>query len=161
MKKKGIAVLLVFLMACVFSIPAFAVEPTSNYTITTKYSDGSYLLTKVVSGEASRVTSTKETITSNITYQKTGTKTISYYAANNTLEWNFSVTGTFQYNGSSATAISSYPSYTIYDTAWSCANKDSYVSGSTATADGTFKNVTLLTRNVSTSLTCSSNGALS
>jgi hypothetical protein len=150
MKKIGLSILLSIVMLIALPFTAYAVTPAAASTNTTTYSDGSYLVTTITKG-----------VSLDTTYQTTGTKTISYYTAGNTLAWNFSVTGTFRYNGTTATAISSSASNHIYDSTWTCASKTSSYSGASATASGTFKNVTLLTRNVSTTLTCSTNGTLS
>jgi hypothetical protein len=149
MKRTVFSIILSIAMLIAFPMTTFAATPTATSTNVITYSDGSYLVTTITKAISAT------------TYQTTGTKTVSYYTSGNTLAWNFSVKGTFKYTGSTVTAISASASDTIYDSTWSCTSKTASYSGASATASGTFKNVTLLTRTVSTTLTCSASGTLS
>lgn len=160
MKKKAASILLSLVMLFALPMTAYAAIPDSASTSMITFSDGSYLITTVVSEKSNQLVSSQK-LSTQTTYQTVGTKTISYYSANNTLAWDFSVTGTFRYNGTTATAISSSVSDNIYNSDWWCASKSSSYSGATATASGIFKSISLLTKNVTTALTCSPNGTLS
>jgi hypothetical protein len=151
MKKIGLPIVLSIVMLIALPLTAYADTQNSTSTSITTYSDGSYLVTKIT-----RAISIAQTTT-----QTTGTKTTSCYTSDNKLAWDFSVTGTFRYNGTSATAISSSASDHIYNSDWSCASKSTSYSGASATASGVFKSVSALTKNVTATLTCSPSGALS
>ena len=94
-----------------------------------------------------------------------GSKHNHFYNANGVKLWTVTVTGTFSYDGSSATCTSVSKSYTIYDSAWKVTDESCSKSGNKAMASFTVKRYVLLipvqTENVSLTLTCSANGTLS
>ncbi len=90
-----------------------------------------------------------------------GIASVSYYSSTNKLLWVFSVHGTFNYDGKTATATSATYSYSIYDTAWSFKSGRAYCSGNQAIAEGTFSGGIFLTRSASAILSCFPNGVLS
>ena len=91
---------------------------------------------------------------------KTGTKTSKYYNSDNVLCFTVKVTGTFTYNGSTAKATAASYSYSIGNTAWHFSSGKATYSGATATATCVFRH-TILTRTLTSSLTCSPTGVLS
>lgn len=91
----------------------------------------------------------------------TGTKTKSYYDANDELSFSAAVKGTFTYNGTTASAVSSAYGYRIYKSIWSFSSGYSYCSGATATAVCTFYSSNYNYRTLTVSLTCSPTGVLS
>jgi len=146
--KKLIVIALSFAILCVFPVSAHAASANTRISETTVFEDGSYIITTI-----SKEPSTLETATL-LASGKTGTKTIEYYSAGNTLEWIFSVTGTFTYDGVTATAIAASASHNIYVSGWTCTNKSAWYSGNKAYASATFKYGSLLTRNASLPFPC-------
>lgn len=142
-------VLTVFMVSlCV--LPAFA-ESNATSEIT-YFEDGSYL--------------TVETVVYSRPWAKgsnsvSGTKTSVYRSSEGVLLWDFTVHGTFTYNGSTATATKATYSYNIYDSAWTLKSANAYCSGSQAIGEATFNGGLLLNRSTSVTLSCSGSGALS
>ncbi len=91
--------------------------------------------------------------------EKRGSKKTDFYDADG-LAWTLVVTGTFTYNGSTATATEAVSSRTIHNSKWSCTSHYAVCSGASATAYGTFKKMPL-TKPASVTLTCSPDGRLS
>lgn len=114
------------------------------------YTDGSYatIETKVFSQELSRGTSSRNA-------QKTFT-----HKRGSQVLWKFTLNATFTYDGSKATASKSTVTSSISDKAWSCDNKSTSRSGSTAYGDASFSCATA-SKDVSLSLTCDKNGNIS
>ena len=153
--KKLVIITLVVAMLLVVPMSAYAVPANTSISRTIVFEDGSYIITTI-----SEEPSPRKTVAL-LASKKTGTKTIEYYSAGNTLEWDFSVTGTFTYDGITATAVSASASHNIFVSGWSCTNKSAWYSSNTAYASATFKYGILLTSNASISLSCSPSGTLS
>ena len=156
MKKCMILLLTITLAFCHPSIATAAV-PT-DATIVKTFEDGSYIETVIKkTASASSARSTTSTIT--------GKKTNTYKNSAGNAVWSVTVTGTFTYNGSSATCTSSTVSATSYNSNWKISSSSASKSGATAKAtvsakryaDGTY----IRTMTQSVSLTCSKNGTLS
>lgn len=97
---------------------------------------------------------------------KTGSRKITFYNADGTALWVFTLHGTFQYiPGSSATCTSSSYTINIYDDSWENTAASTTTSGNQAIGDATFiKKVLFITtniENVHATLTCSAYGTLS
>lgn len=144
-------VVMLFVLAASASVPVYAAEkPQETISHTVVYnSDGSYMVTVI-----------QEELSLKRSSGISGSKTTSYYSAGNKLEWQYTVRGSFTYNGSSATATSVSSSYNILVSGWNITKDSTSKSGDTVTASGTFKLATL-TKNVTVSLTCSKDGNLS
>jgi len=154
-KKKYFSILLAL---CIFAntsyIPAFAADAAEIETQVIDYENGSYAVITItydLSSFASARTTAK-TIS--------GSKEYAYYNKAEQLQWTFRVHGTFEYDGSSAEAISADYSKGIYDSAWSFVRADAYCSGASAIAEGTFKE-SIFPVSTTITLTCSKDGKLS
>lgn len=144
----------ILLLTSLFSMAA-AEEAHSETRLSVCYfEDGSYCVTAI---------SDVQILSSDMDGRTTitGTKTKSYYDTNDELAFSAAVKGTFTYNGTTASAVSSQHGYRIYDTAWSFSSGYSYCSGATATAVCTFSLNSNTSRTLSVSLTCSPTGVLS
>lgn len=155
MKKLVAAVLTFAMVLFILPMSAFAVSPAETASSKVVFDDGSYMVT-TISG-----LSTFGRTASLQASSKTGKKTVKYYSSGNTLEWDFSVTATFTYDGTTAKATSASASHNIYVSGWTCTFSNTSYASNTATASGTFKHSSLLTKNTSTTLRCSPSGELS
>ncbi len=127
---------------------------------TTQYADdGSYIVTTVC-----------EEISSNglarAGYNKTGSKTVTHYASDNSVNWTFTVTGTFVVNeGVVSACTTARYSHTIVDTAWSLKSGNAAKTGNKAVGNATFARkllgVEVNTEDVTVTLTCDKYGVLS
>ena len=81
------------LLAGVLAMPVSAetMEQPTGQTIIEKCDDGSYFVTEIVEEPTTRATKTK-----------TGTKSTTYYNANDVKQFKFDLKGTFTYTGTSA-----------------------------------------------------------
>lgn len=158
-------------ISCIFALLTFsfaapaqakAAVQTPDFQVVSEYvealEDGSYFRVTIledVSSSASRSTQTKS-----------GTKHTTYYDANDTALWKFSVHGTFDYNpGVDVRCISNSCSYNIYDSSWENTASSSSKSGNQAIGDATFKKkvlfITTHIENVRLVLSCDNYGNLS
>lgn len=132
-------------------LSAVETDSLSSSSEITYFSDGSYLVTELVVADVSTLA----------TNTVSGGKKITSYNSSGSALWDFTVTGTFRYTGSSATATAASYSYTIYSSAWKLKTATAYCSGNQAIAEGTFKQLVLLTHYSTVTLTCSATGVLS
>ena len=134
-----------------FVMSATAVD-TAGCTTTTRYNlpDGGYILEEVT--ELSNATRASGT--------KSGEKTSVRYTADNQAVYGVKVTGTFNYTGSSSTAIYSAATVSIYKTGASAVSKSARYSGNTAYATGTVKYLGI-SETRTAALSCDKNGNLS
>lgn len=148
--KKITVVLLCAVLFGVLAVPAYAQGDSNCGTQYTEYlEDGSYFVIK---------TTQSNTITrSNTT---SGTKSAMYYNNANTLIFTVDVTGTFTYDGVSATADSATVAVYIYDRSADLDNKGAYSSGASAIGYANVK-VDSIRMYKSVTLTCSKDGRLS
>ena len=117
------------------------------------FEDGSYFIMSIseeTQYNVSRAVSTK-----------TGTKTGRYYNASNELQFSVIVSGTFTYNGTTATATDSHCSYSITNTSWSFVSGHSYAEEDIAVATCTFRLNLAGNKTYSVILRCSPTGVLS
>lgn len=155
MKTRSISfVLALMLSSTLLTTSAFADAGVQAPQIV-RFDDGSYVVITIeqdqpLSGSADRSARSV----------KSGTKNYDYYGSANELVLTFRVHGTFEYNGTSASATGATYSYDIYDSGWSFVDGSAVCSGATATATGNFKWL-MFPNSVSVSLTCSPNGVLS
>ncbi len=115
--------------------------------------DGSYIIVAVTELQC-RATQTRS-----------GSKSYTYYTSDGSAKWKATLSGTFTYNGSSATCTSSSCSVTIYNSSWYTISKSASKSSNTASASVTMGYKVLgvttnqVTRNIS--LSCDKDGKLS
>lgn len=91
--------------------------------------------------------------------QRSGLKRYRYYSGDE-LAWVYQLDAQFVYDDSTAKAISANDSYTIYDSNWSCASRNTRCSGATAYGYGYFKTSTG-GHAATPTLTCSPSGTIS
>lgn len=150
MKRVLSIALAILLMMTAFPIGASAV---CEDRIITYYDDGSYMVEEIwiSSIRASGTVS--------------GNKATTYYDNNNTALWKATLSGTFTYNGSSATCTVSSCTVSIYNSAWYTISKSASKSGNAAYGTGTvgekLLGVTVQRVPFSLTLSCDKNGNLS
>lgn len=155
MKKYLILLLSISLILCNPN-SASAASSTRNIVVET-FEDGSYIETVIEEIETASSYAT--------TYTKSGKKTSTYKNSSGDTLWSVSVTGTFTYDGSSATCTKSTVSTTSYNSNWKISSSSASKSGATATATATAKKyldgtyIKSITETVT--LTCSKSGTLS
>ena len=155
--KRILAIFLAVIMILTFPTISYASDFSDNETNSyiEYYSDGSYSITTI---ETSTIR-----VLANSTVAKN--KTFTYYSSKNEKEWEITVTGTFNYTGSSATCTNSTVSYKIYDTHWKVVSAQASKSGRVATGEFTLKRYTLgvpiKTVNETLTITCSNTGVCS
>lgn len=141
-------------LACLLSLAAPASAASTDSREITYYDDGSYLIVTVSTAPQSRASGTTP-----------GSASAEYYNADDVLRWVVTLTGSFTYNGSSATCTSANIDATIYESGWSCSSKSAYASGSSAIGSATMVRKVLGVQvdsvPVSLKITCDKNGALS
>lgn len=148
------ALLICWLSFGSFCVPVSAANQTENSQTIVYFSDGSYLITTIISDIPSENHLPKAVNT------KSGTKHQDYYDRNHNLVWTFRVHGSFSYDGYSSKATSADYSHNIYDSTWSFNGATASYSGATATAKGSFTQA-ILPNSVTLNLTCSAKGVLS
>ena len=149
MKHKLITCLVISVLLISALIPAFAEKSIERIT----FDDGSYAIIETT------VSQTPFTLFA-AAKTKSASRTYTYYEADNIKKWDFSVNGTFSYDGSTAKATSSSSSYNIYASGWSLVSRNASKSGATATATGTFKYASI-TKSTTIGLKCSADGTIS
>ena len=155
MKRTVISIATAFALLIAMAMPCFAsennVEKEYEY-----YGDGSYAVieTFIDTPAVSITLSSKSTST------KSASRTYTYYSIDDKKQWAITLNATFEYTGSSATAIKSTVSHTIYVSSWECSSKSATKSGATAKATGTFSRL-LLTKTKAIGLKCSKSGVIS
>ena len=150
MGKRFLLFALVIAMLLITAIPAFAADfkgdgPKDEIVY---YEDGSYAIISLQIEDVTRSNT------------KTASKTYKYYNSSNVLQWTFKVTGTFSYNGTSATATEVSTSYTISNNSWTYDHATKSKSGNTVTGQGFFKKVSITHSEVLT-IKCSKTGVIS
>ncbi len=151
---KKIIVLLMSITAMVSISNVNALSSINSYTyIEEQFQDGSYIEVAV---EQSNVFARSSI---------TGKKTASYKGSSGTTYWSVTVTGTFTYNGKTASCTESSVSTKNYSTSWKLSNAKSSKSGAIALASVTAKQYhqdgsILKTVNQTVKLTCSVSGKL-
>lgn len=104
-------------------------------------------------------------VTSRAANTKTASKTFSFKNEDGTVQWKAVLTGSFTYNGTTATCAASSCDVTIYETDYYVVSKTAGKSGASATASVTmgrkFLGVTIAQDTYDMTLTCDKNGNLS
>lgn len=148
---KFIACILLFTFVLPNVAQASAVKEQSEKII--YFDDGSYI-TVETSVIETRANSTR-----------TGKKTYTGKDSNGDEQWRAVLTGTFTYNGTTATCTSSSCSVTVVNDAWYVVSKSTSKSGSSALGDLTmgrkFIGITVEKKTINMKLTCDKNGTLS
>ncbi|MCR4717074.1 MAG: hypothetical protein K5656_07830 [Lachnospiraceae bacterium] len=124
--------------------------------------DDLYCVTTIVSNDiSSEIFFPNQTKATNA---KSGSKTVEYKNSKGKTLWYVKVSGSYTYNGSSASCTSASVYATSNDSNWNISNKKSHKSSNTAyaSATGTLKQqgITIQTINKSVSLSCSKDGKL-
>ena len=156
--KKLISVFLVMLILLSFPLISYGNDTQiTEYTNSDieYYDDGSYSITTIE-------TSSISTLATSTVKQ---TKTTSHYNSKDEKAWDITVTGIFNFTGSSATCTNSTVSYKIYDTHWKVTSAQASKSGRTAKGEFTLKRyfvgIPTKTVNETLTLTCSNTGVCS
>lgn len=96
------------------------------------------------------------------TSAKNSTITRTYYNTSGVAQWSFTLSGTFLYDGTTATCITTSCSTSVLQSGWSCSSKSSHAVGNTAVGDVTMVKkllgITIETRTAHLTLTCDPNG---
>lgn len=153
---KRIAVLLLTVTMVLLLLPANAYAASdfqeTQVTEVQRFTDGSYLVI------------TMQTIETYASGTKTGTDTYTYYSTTNEIVWKAVLTGTFTYNGTTATCTASSCDVTIYDSTCYVISKSASKSANAATGAVTigykFLGVTIKKETYDLSLSCDPNGNL-
>jgi len=148
--KKIVNTFLCALLLAMLSVHAHAQSDSSLYVRYTEYQeDGSYFIIEI--------SQTNTEVRANTT---SGTKSATYYDEFDTPIYAVDVTGSFSYNGTSATADSATSTVYIYDRNASFDSKGAYTSGASAVG---YANIKFNSRPIykSVVLTCSKDGKLS
>ena len=150
MKKIISFALILTMLVCVIPICGNAAE---NQKETIYFDDGSYMTVEI------------NTIRTRASGSVSGSKPYTYYGSDGVAKWKATLSGSFTYNGSSATCTSSSVDVTIYDSTWHTDSKSASKSGNTATASVTMKKtqlgITVKTVPISLSMSCDKDGNLS
>ena len=153
MKRCFSAILAILLLVCLLPCNTLAAEPTTANESIEYYADGSYLVTTITES-VSRASGTK-----------TQSKAQSYYDSSDNLEWKITLTGTFTYNGTSATCTSASCNVDVYASNWYLISKSASKSGNTASSDVTMGQkllgITISKPNYTMTLTCDKDGNFS
>lgn len=117
------------------------------------FDDGSYIVVRV------------EDVSARATNVRSGNKYLTYYDGSDNVEWEAKLTGSFTYNGTSATCTSASCTVTIYENAWYEISNTTTRSGNTATTQLTmgekFLGITISKPQYTITLTCDKDGNLS
>lgn len=171
MRKKFIifSLLLVMLLCSIYPIRSYAHSQTNASAdntydegkIVARYPDGSYIVCTTSISQP-----TKSFLDATAAYKNiTSSRTYNYYNSSNTLIWYINLTGTFKYNGSTASCTHSDINVKSYSSNWALSKCSSSHSGSTAIGTATAKqyngSTVVNTINKVIYLTCSPNGTFS
>ena len=157
--KKLIKKIIISLMCITAMITVSNVNALDNIDVYTyieeEFADGSYIEVTI---EQSHNLARSTTIQ--------GKKTASYKGSDGTTYWSVTVTGTFTYNGTTASCTQSLVSTKNNSVSWKLSNAKASKSGATALASVTAKQyhqdgTVLKTVNKTVQLTCSASGNLS
>ena len=132
MKRKLAVCIMISALITLTAIPAFATTEITKPVTTTDvevYDDGSYaVIETTIKQPTTSVFATTKT--------KSASRTYTYYNASEVKAWDFTVNGTFSYDGSTAKATAVSTSYNIYISGWSLSSRESSKSGATVSATG-------------------------
>lgn len=158
MKKIFAFVISVVMLLSVCIVSAYAQDEAIIQSEPVEYlEDGSYIVTVLTVEE--------ENTMARATYSKTGAKTVTIYNDDDEAMVVMKLTGTFTYNGSTATCTNASTSYTVYGSNWKVTSAVASKSGNVAKGDFVAKRYLLLvpvqTETASPTITCSVSGVLS
>lgn len=149
---KRIISIVALIAMLVMVVPTYA-DAEQNCERIVYFEDGSYIVTTITE------------VQSRVAYSKNGTSTSTYYGSDGTAKWKVTLSGSFTYDGSSATCTSSSCSVIIYNNSWYTISKSASKSGNTAFGSATmgYKVLGITTNQVTRdiSLTCDKDGNLS
>ena len=149
------SIVIVTLMVGIVPAKAYSTSEYESSSIET-LANGYYIETSISIDNVDTASSTRGT--------KTATKTRSYKNSSGDVMWSASITGTFSYNGNSATCTSCSHSATAYGSTWSIKSVSSSRSGNSATTYATAIHH-MATINVehsmSVTISCSADGTIS
>jgi len=142
----------ILVISLVFSLPLFASATQNTNEDIIYMDDGSYIIVTI------------DSMDTRATGSKTGSKSYNFYSSNDELEWKAVLSGTFTYNGTSATCTSSSCNITVYQNNWYEISKTATRSGNTAYATFTMGRkvlgITVSKKDYSLTLSCDANGIL-
>ena len=141
----------ILVISLVFSLPLFASATQNTNEDIIYMDDGSYIIVTI------------DSMDTRASGSKTGSKSYNFYSSNDELEWKAVLSGTFTYNGTSATCTSSSCNITVYQNNWYEISKTATRSGNTATFTMGRKvlGITVSKKDYSLTLSCDANGILS
>ena len=152
MKRFFFAVLTLLLLICLLPQQGFATEVTAAEGSVVYFEDGSYMVT-TIQETGSRASGTK-----------TWTKTRTYYNSSDVMEWQILLTGTFTYNGTSATCANAACDVEVYANNWyvvsQSAEKNGNAASCTVTMGKTFLGITISKPVHTLTITCDKDGNL-
>lgn len=148
--KKGLALCLALLLvAGMLPLPARAAQTQEVIC----FEDGSYIVVGPIESSTRASGS------------RTASKPYTYYDSDGVAKWKATLTGSFTYNGSSATCTSASMDVSIYNSSWYTYSKNASKSGNTANGSATMgwrvDGSTVTKKSASLSLTCDANGNVS
>lgn len=153
--KRLMSILCVILLITATSSSAIAVKANEDiYATVFSFDDGSYVVVRCEDSGTIRATNT---ITKNKSY--------TYYSSTNVIQWKFTLTGTFTYNGVTSSCTNTSSSLQIYNTAWYQIYRGTSMSGNTAygtlTLGRKVTGVTIDEKTFTITMTCSKTGVVS
>lgn len=169
MKKTVITFLLSFILLLNFSwteVSATSVQKTINLTPTTPSTSTSEIIYQdediIIECALTTSNSTSGIQTYSTSKEKKHSKTLTIKNSSGTVLATYKLTGTFTYNGSSASCTKSSYSTSIKNSKWSFTSKTASKSSNKATGSYTLKNSsTGKSYSGSVTITCSKNGTIS
>lgn len=142
MRRLGLSLAAMFILANLLAVPAMAVDNSADYTI--YYEDGSYAI--VTLNSAPTRSSTDEI------------KAYTYYNPLGQRCFTYRLLASFTYDGMTSRADSADYTVTIHRQGWDISTHSEYVSGNTAYGRATFTGPNGESRAASLTLTCDKNG---
>lgn len=154
MKKKLTVIFSVAAILLSMTVPSFALSSPHVTQDIAYYPDGSYAIIETTIAQSPAVCAAAAST-------KSASRTYTYYSKDNQKEWDFTLKGTFTYNGSTAKATAASTSYNIYISGWKCDSKKDSLSGASAKGTGTFVYKSGITKTTTLGLKCSAKGEIS
>lgn len=156
MIKKLIGLIVSCSIAVLMPLSVLAVQPNETQSVVSstieQFDDGSVLITTVYQDSASIQSR------SGVKEQK-GHKSVTYKVSGGTA-FEYTVYGTFHYDGRSAEAVDAWDSYDIYESGWKCSRHSATTSRASAKGSAVFRQNDGTTKTLSATLTCSATGTL-
>ena len=150
-KKKWYIPFFILLSLVLCSLSLAASVPENQDSSIKYYADGSYT---IITLQILETRSSKQT-----------NKHFDHFDSNNQRQWTYTVTATFEYDGSASRCTSATDSFRILDNRWVCDSHSASPSGNTASGAFTMKEkfgiLTLQTISETLTITCDKNGNIS